>query len=125
MAAGLVSAAIRRSRLTPANAQPSGMELGGAVTPREIAQGMSTEKCFFHLRTDRYCVILAVEIDTICESVARTLPQTRPARVPVVVRYAPWWLNLEVLRPSSADREQIVDATGGKENMVPSIPFLW
>jgi len=73
MAAGLVSAAIRRSRLTPANAQPSGMELGGAVTPREIAQGMSTEKCFFHLRTDRYCVIPAVEIDTICESVARTV----------------------------------------------------
>ena len=43
-------------------------------------------------------------------------------RVSVVVRYAPWWLNLEVLRPGSADRQQIVDATGGKENMVPSIP---
>ena len=43
-------------------------------------------------------------------------------RVSVVVRYAPWWLNLEVLRPGSSELQEIVDATGGKENMVPSIP---
>ena len=43
-------------------------------------------------------------------------------RVSVVVRYAPWWLNLEVLRPGSVEREQIVDAVGGRENEVPSIP---
>jgi hypothetical protein len=40
----------------------------------------------------------------------------------VVVRYAPWWLNLEVLRPDSGERTLLVNRTGGRENRVPSIP---
>jgi ectoine hydroxylase-related dioxygenase (phytanoyl-CoA dioxygenase family) len=43
-------------------------------------------------------------------------------RVSVVVRYAPWWLNLEVLRPGSVEREEMVNAVGGRENEVPAIP---
>lgn len=43
-------------------------------------------------------------------------------RVAVVVRYAPWWLNLDVLRPGSADRIRMVDEPGKTENEVPAIP---
>ncbi|MDE2824794.1 MAG: phytanoyl-CoA dioxygenase, partial [Gemmatimonadota bacterium] len=39
-----------------------------------------------------------------------------------VVRYAPWWLNLNVLRPGSADRRILVDETGITENLVPTLP---
>lgn len=45
------------------------------------------------------------------------------ARVAVVVRYAPWWLNLEILRPTSGDRLRMVDAPGKGENSVPSLPM--
>jgi hypothetical protein len=48
--------------------------------------------------------------------------RSQEPRVSVVVRYAPWWLNLEVLRPGSVERQQIVDAEGGKENELPPIP---
>ncbi len=44
-------------------------------------------------------------------------------RVAVVVRYAPWWLNLEILRPGSVDRKRLVDMEGKTENEVPSIPI--
>ncbi len=47
---------------------------------------------------------------------------TADPRVAVVVRYAPWWLNLDVLKPDSADRQRMVDETGRNENMVPQIP---
>ena len=47
---------------------------------------------------------------------------TTEPRVSVVVRYAPWWLNLEILRPGSGERGLIVDDPGRKENKVPSIP---
>ncbi len=43
-------------------------------------------------------------------------------RVAVVVRYAPWWLNLDVLKPGSEDRQRMVDETGRPENLVPPIP---
>lgn len=43
-------------------------------------------------------------------------------RVSVVVRYAPWWLNTDVLRPGSPDRALIVNEPGLKENIVPPVP---
>ncbi len=43
-------------------------------------------------------------------------------RVAVVVRYAPWWLNLNVLMPGSEDRRILVDETGKNENLVPALP---
>ena len=43
-------------------------------------------------------------------------------RVAVIVRYAPWWLNLDPLRPGTIDRQDIVDATGGVNAEVPSLP---
>jgi hypothetical protein len=42
-------------------------------------------------------------------------------RVALAVRYAPWWLNLEVLRPESNERKQMCDESGKTENVVPSI----
>jgi ectoine hydroxylase-related dioxygenase (phytanoyl-CoA dioxygenase family) len=43
-------------------------------------------------------------------------------RVALAVRYAPWWLNLEVLRPGSEERKRMVDEPGKEENRVPSVP---
>jgi hypothetical protein len=43
-------------------------------------------------------------------------------RVSVIVRYAPWWLNLDPLRPDTIDRADIVDANHGRESAVPGIP---
>ena len=43
-------------------------------------------------------------------------------RVGLAVRYAPWWLNLRVLRPGSADREHIMARNPGlSENEVPPL----
>ena len=42
-------------------------------------------------------------------------------RVALAVRYAPWWLNLEVLRPGSRERRQMCDEAGKTDNIVPSI----
>ena len=43
-------------------------------------------------------------------------------RVSVIVRYAPWWLNLDPLRPGTADRADIVEANQGRESAVPGVP---
>lgn len=43
-------------------------------------------------------------------------------RVGMVVRYAPWWLDLEVLMPGSDARRRIVEEPGLSENEVPSVP---
>lgn len=43
-------------------------------------------------------------------------------RVALAVRYAPWWLNLEVLRPESDERQRMCDESGKTDNTVPSIP---
>jgi ectoine hydroxylase-related dioxygenase (phytanoyl-CoA dioxygenase family) len=43
-------------------------------------------------------------------------------RVALAVRYAPWWLNLEVLRPESQERKRLTSATGKSDNKVPSVP---
>ncbi len=42
-------------------------------------------------------------------------------RVALAVRYAPWWLNLEVLRPESDERRYMCDESGKTDNIVPSI----
>ena len=43
------------------------------------------------------------------------------SRVALAVRYAPWWLNLEVLRPESEERRYLCDESGKTDNSVPSI----
>ncbi len=43
-------------------------------------------------------------------------------RVGMVVRYAPWWLNLDVLMPGSQERQRIVDEPGLVDNEVPAVP---
>jgi hypothetical protein len=44
-------------------------------------------------------------------------------RVAVLVRYAPWWLNLQTLRPGTRDREQIVEANQGGDARVEPVPM--
>ncbi|CAN5749108.1 hypothetical protein BH10CHL1_BH10CHL1_00110 [soil metagenome] len=44
---------------------------------------------------------------------------TTEPRVAIVVRYAPWWLDLSVLRPGSSTRERLLQATGKSENQTP------
>ena len=48
--------------------------------------------------------------------------RTDSPRVALAVRYAPWWLNLEVLRLESDERARMVTEPGRRENEVPSIP---
>ena len=48
---------------------------------------------------------------------------TAEARVSVVVRYAAWWLNLEILRPGSAERTMMADERGKTDNVVPPVPL--
>ncbi len=47
--------------------------------------------------------------------------RTDQPRVALAVRYAPWWLNLEVLRPDSDERKRMCDEVGATDNVVPSI----
>ncbi len=47
---------------------------------------------------------------------------TSEDRVAVIVRYAPWWLNLDPLRPGTVDRADIVEANNGVESPVPPLP---
>ena len=42
-------------------------------------------------------------------------------RVALAVRYAPKWLNLEVLMPGSDERRRLVDEAAGTENVVPPV----
>jgi hypothetical protein len=42
-------------------------------------------------------------------------------RVALAVRYAPWWLDLEVLRPESHQRQRMCNESGKSDNIVPSI----
>jgi len=43
-------------------------------------------------------------------------------RVALAVRYAPWWLNTDVLMPGSDERKRLVDEPSGIENVVPAVP---
>ncbi|MBV7329315.1 phytanoyl-CoA dioxygenase family protein [Chloroflexi bacterium TSY] len=47
---------------------------------------------------------------------------TNEPRVAIVIRYAPWWLDLSVLMPDSATRERMQSVTGKRENQVPAMP---
>lgn len=42
----------------------------------------------------------------------------RPA---LIARFAPWWLNLDVLRIGSEDRRRMCDETGQRDNFVPLV----
>ena len=44
------------------------------------------------------------------------------ARVAISVRYAPWWLNLNVQREGHPDREAIVLETNGRDHVNPNVP---
>jgi hypothetical protein len=39
----------------------------------------------------------------------------------MAVRYAPWWLNLDVLMPGSDERKRMVEETGALENAIHPI----
>jgi len=43
-------------------------------------------------------------------------------RVGVAVRYAPWWLNLDVLMPGSVDRSRMVDEAGAENPQQAPVP---
>ena len=47
--------------------------------------------------------------------------RTDRPRVGMAVRYAPWWLNLDVLMPGSDERKRMVEETGGRENAIHPI----
>ena len=53
---------------------------------------------------------------------ATTTNYSDKPRVALAIRYAPWWLNLDVLRPGSVERARMVDETGRKENEVQPVP---
>lgn len=42
-------------------------------------------------------------------------------RVGLAIRWAPWWLNLDVLMPGSDERRRLVDETGLVDNQVPAV----
>ena len=44
-------------------------------------------------------------------------------RVGVIVRYAPWWLNLQTLRVGTRDHKQIVTMNGGDDSTVEPLPL--
>ena len=47
--------------------------------------------------------------------------RTDEARVAMAIRFAPWWLNLNGLRPGSGERARQMEATGLKENEVEAV----
>lgn len=49
--------------------------------------------------------------------------RTSQDRVAFIVRYAPWWLNLQPLRPGTRDRRQIVEANEGSDSKVEPVPL--
>ena len=47
---------------------------------------------------------------------------TSDPRVAIVIRYAPWWLDLKPLMPDSVERDLLHKATGKGDNQVPPLP---
>ena len=47
--------------------------------------------------------------------------QSAQSRVALPIRFAPWWLNLDSLRPGSDERQRLT-AGGLAENTVPLVP---
>ncbi len=54
---------------------------------------------------------------------ASAVNTTKEPRVGVLVRYCPWWLNLQILRPGTRERDLIVEATNGPDAQVEPIPL--
>jgi hypothetical protein len=48
--------------------------------------------------------------------------RTEETRVAVTIRYAPWWLNLDVRRPGSPEHRLATAGAAGKDNVMPLIP---
>ena len=46
---------------------------------------------------------------------------TAEPRVALAIRFAPWWLDVSILRPGSRKRAQMVDEPGVLENEAPSL----
>ncbi len=46
---------------------------------------------------------------------------TDTPRIGLAVRWAPWWLNLEILMPGSDERRRMVDEPGRVDNQVPAV----
>jgi len=42
-------------------------------------------------------------------------------RIGLAIRWAPWWLNLDVLMPDSDERRRMVDEPGCTDNQVPAV----
>ena len=53
---------------------------------------------------------------------AAAVNRSNEPRVGLAVRYAPWWLNLDVLKPGSVERSRMADETGRRENEVLPVP---
>ena len=47
--------------------------------------------------------------------------KTNQRRTSLVVRYAPWWLNLEVFRMGSLDRKKIIEDKNRFGSLYPSV----
>lgn len=47
--------------------------------------------------------------------------RTEEARVAMAIRFAPWWLNLNGLRPGSGERARLMKTTGLNENEVEAV----
>ena len=43
-------------------------------------------------------------------------------RIGFIVRYSPWWLNLNTQRPGTRDRKQIVENHNGSDSTVEAVP---
>ena len=61
-------------------------------------------------------------LDSRCWHAAAT-NQSSEDRVACAVRFAPWWLNLEVLRPNSFLRKRMVEQENKPDGGVPAIPY--
>ena len=52
---------------------------------------------------------------------ASDVNKSNKRRTSLVVRYAPWWLNLEVFRPNSFDRKKIIEEKNKFGSLYPSV----
>ena len=60
-------------------------------------------------------------LDSRCWHAAARTHSAEP-RVACAARFAPWWLNLEVLRPNSFLRQRMVERAGKPDGPVPALP---
>ena len=67
------------------------------------------------------CAGSVLVMDSRCWHAAAPNPSDLP-RVAFAIRFAPWWLNLEVLRPGSFLRRTMVESRGKPDGAVPALP---